>query len=761
MIYFLAFLSGVVLSPLFSYFPYSGALLGVLAAAFFYKEGRRLAVALLIAGLVYPALREAPGEGLPFKSGSITASGYFSEPAVTISKGYAQEFELAGGGGRIEVLSDEEFEVGREHEINLRIITPYERNNPGELKAGQFAVLGFVRSAGDIHPSAVVQLNRLRDRLNRIISDRFEPETASLVMAVTTGHRADMSYGLKEAFRASGVAHLLSISGTHFGLMFLLLFGSFRVAIKYLPMRLLERLTVYLTPSQAAALLCMPFLVLYLGISGMRVPTVRSFIMISLFLFGLLVGRKGGWLTFLVLAAVVLVLWDPEVIASVSFQLSFLAVLFIGVFLGGKRPREEEDEFGEEEKEPEKRWRSALRYPLKSVGITVAATLGVEPIVAYYFHYSSTVSPLANLIVTPLVCMVLVPLSVAGSFAYLLTGSFVFAPIVERAASASIYLVRTFESVPYSSIPVPAFPSAVLVFYYSGFLLYFASRRKGLLALPALSVLVPLAVFAASEKTLSFTFLDAGRGDSSVVELPDGTVMVVDTGSKGREARGYLRRKGIHKIDALVLTHQDRYHTGGAAALAWQFDASEVWDNGGFDYPADFPTGPARRSLSRGDVIRGEGYSISVLHPAGGRRAGKRGRDNDSSLVMRISGGGRSVLFTGDVGAAGMRDILGHVEDLGSDVVKLSDNGRWEESHAAFINAVSPSVVVARGRPDERIGKDIGGARVLYSYTDGAVRVVVRESGLEVKTYAGDARLVKTRRVDEEIRNIGKLFTAW
>lgn len=730
-----------------------------MSAAFYLLRKKKYVVAiLLVAGLIYPALRQAqPGE-LPFKSGYVTMSGHFSAPPEKLDGGYAQEFELEGG-WRLDVLSGREFETGRQQELRLRVVTPSEKKNPGAFKGDQYAVLEDVRGAGEIRESVPVFFNRLRDKLNRAIGDRFAPEPASLIMAVTTGHRGGMSYELKEAFRASGVAHLLSISGTHFGLMFLLLFGAFRTALKYLPVRVLERLTIYLTPSQAAALLCVPFLLMYLGISGARVPTVRSFIMISLFLFGLLVGRKGRWLNFLVLAALVLVLLDPEVLKSLSFQLSFLAVLFIGFFLGAKPLKTEEDDFGEEV--PRKS--ALLRYPLTSIGITVAATLGVEPIVAYFFHYSSIISPLANLIVTPLVCMVLVPLSVAGSFTYLLSGSFPLESATGWIAENAISLVKTSSAVPYSSVPVPPFPLAVLVFYYAGFLLYFIFRDKRFIAIPVLSILVPLSVMLFSERHLSVTFLDAGRGDASVVELPDGKTVVVDAGRRGKEVRRYLRHRGIQGIDALVLTHADYYHTGGAATLVEQLGVREIWDNGMLEYPEDFPEGAKRRGLKRGDVIEGEGYIISVLHPYEGYISGGGGKGsfyNDSSLVIKVAGKERSVLFAGDIGTRAMRDVAHLGGYLDGDVIKLSDHGKWGREHEKFIRSVSPSVVVARGKPDEDIERYLEDAKIYYTGVDGAVRIEEKDGGLKIKTY-GEMTLKETRSPVEELRNFKRLFGSW
>jgi competence protein ComEC len=434
-------------------------------------------------------------------------------------------------------------------------------------------------------------------------------------------------------------------------------------------------------------------------------------------------------------------------------------VLFIGFFLGAKPLKTGEDDFAEEAPK-----RSALlRYPLTSVGITVAATLGVEPIVAYYFHYSSIISPLANLIVTPLVCMVLVPLSVAGSFTYLLSGSFPLESLTGWVAETAISLVKTSAAVPYSWVPVPSFPLAVLFFYYIGFLLYFIFRDKRFIAIPVFSIVVPLSVVAFSGNNLSVTFLDAGRGDASVVELPDGKTVVVDAGRRGKEVRRYLRHRGIQGIDALVLTHADYYHTGGAATLVEQIGAEEIWDNGMLEYPEDFPGGTKRRGLKRGDVIEGEGYTISVLHPYDGflSGSGRKGAFyNDNSLVLKVQGREHSVLFAGDIGAGAMRDVALIGEHLKSDVIKLSDHGRWGTGHEEFFKNVSPSVVVARGKPDEDMERYLEGTRIYYTGVDGAVRVEGKDGGLGIKTY-DEITLKETRSPAEELRNFRRLFGSW
>jgi len=250
----------------------------------------------------------------------------------------------------------------------------------------------------------------------------------------------------------------------------MLLFGMFSFLIKAFPYRILQRITIFLTPSQAAAILCFPFMLAYLGLSGASIPAVRSFIMIGLFLSGLLIGRKGFWLNSLLFAAFIIVVWEPESIFSLSFQLSFLAVLFIGFSIENK-----EDEKRDNEKKEDKK---IVRYIKNAVLLTLSASIGTAPLVAYHFHYFSIISPLSNLFIAPLIGFVLIPLSVFSSFLFLITGHYMFTPIVSAISDVSLLLVKIFSHIPFADIKIPAFPPIVVLLFYAGFIFYFLSPEN-------------------------------------------------------------------------------------------------------------------------------------------------------------------------------------------------------------------------------------------------------------------------------------------
>jgi competence protein ComEC len=762
--YFLSLISGVALFQTFQYFPHLSALIALSACVFMATRKKYVIIVLIVLGFFYAFIRhspEAPSEGL---RGKVVLTGSFQAPARSIEGGFSQEFQVASGPPvrTLDIFSGREFEIGRGYELAARVITPRQRLNPGSGRSTPYAVLMEVRGAGDRTGSIAVFFNRIRDRLNRLMRESFEPDSAALLMAVTTGQRSYLSDGLRGAFASTGLAHLLSISGTHFAFFFVLLFGLFRVVIKYLPARLLERVTVYLTPSQASAALSLPFMLLYLGISGASIPSIRAFVMISLFLFGLLVERGGHWLNFLLLAALGLVLWEPEVLLSVSFQLSFIAVLFIGFGLRGRPGLLPETKAEGIKNTGAKR---LLRPMVKTLLATLYASIGVAPLVAYYFHYLSTISPASNVVITPLVGFLLVPLSLTGSFLHLLTGGYFLGPVVARVSDLTVSLVGAFASVPWCSLRVPLFPVILIVLFYAGFVLYWVSGKRYVLALSFLPVAAYALFTIGSSRPLSVTFLDAGRADASVIELPDGRVIVIDTGWSGREVAGYLRLRGHGTIDALVLSHAHPDHTGGAGRLLERFETRELWDNGRLVYPSGFlGEGLLRRSLSRGDVLDGEGYSIQVLHPYNGFYTASGDRDdemNNDSLVLRLKGGRKAFLFAGDIKKEAEEDLSHLGRWLRSDVLKVPHHGLKGSVHEGFLQAVSPQVAVLTSSDiDEEMRRSLGGAGIFLTGSDGAVKIEEGPQGIRVKTY-NDLRIRKTRSVHEELENIKRLFMTW
>jgi competence protein ComEC len=775
--FFIAFLSGVVFFYAFQYFPFSTVAVSLSASGYLTIRKRFFILIVLISGAAYAFMRYDPPQEMPYIKDIVMVKGEFTScPAKTEGGSLKQRYFVRSvegvfseghynvtplhvlEGKEIVLLSDDEFDMGREYELYITLLKSWKRLNPGEFAIDDvYAKLKEVRQTGDRIKTLHVIIEESRYRINKNIQEHFQKESAAFLSSVTTGQGMTSNDKLMDAFNVTGLTHILSISGTHFGLLSVLLFGMFRLIIKVLPYGILQRMTIYLDPSQAAAILCTPFMVIYLGLSGASIPAVRSFLMIGLFLAGLLIGRKGFWLNSLLFAAFVIAVWEPEAIFSLSFQLSFLAVFCIGLAI-------------DKEKEEDTKNKKLLRSVKNALLMTLAAALGTAPLVAYHFHYVSLISPISNLLVAPLIGFILIPLSVISAFSYLLTGYFIFTPIIAVISEASIYLVKMLALIPFADMKIPSFPAVILLLFYAGFIFYLLFPKKRLLLIVPFIPLVIYMFSVLSEKDkLTVTYLDVGQGDASVIELPDGRTMLMDTGKTGREPASFLKYRGMQRIDILVVSHAHPDHTGGLEYLTDRFHVREIWDNGRLILPDGLSHIP-HRSLNRGDVIEGPGYGISVLHPypefysSGGREYDAA---NNDSLVFRIESGGRSFLFTGDVEKEAEEDILHLGKWLKSDVLKTPHHGGKTSADEAFFRAVSPDVAVISvgrdnsfGHPHQETLDALDGASIYRTDIDGAIKIKASEKGLEIKRYK-DFKIEKARSFFDEIKNFRKLCETW
>jgi competence protein ComEC len=724
-------------------------------------------------GIFSALLRFSPSdEGSDVRNRELLLSGRFIQGAGLLSERSFQTFEIEAArngesgedaeelhGKEMRIFSEFEADYDETYELFVKTGPDGSRMNPGGNKhAGLYGSVIAAKETPGSPPTFPRMFENFRADINLYLSNRFEKDSAALISAVTTGEKALLKDDLREAFNRAGLAHMLSISGTHFGLFSILLFGLFVYCIRRLPSSVLQRLTIYLTPSQASALLSFPFMIMYLGISGASVPAVRSFVMISLFLAGILLGRKGQWLNTVLIAASILVLADPPVILTLSFQLSFIAVLFIGFSLE-KTSAEEAEERG---------FRRVVR---NSVAITLAAVIGTSPLAAYHFHYFSLIAPLSNLFVAPLIGFVVIPSSVISSLSLVLTGHFIFAPLVQISSDLSVWLVKLVADIPYASVRIPAFPPVLCLAFYAGFLLYLISGRdRRFLVLPVLPFLAFVIIGVAGKKELGITFLDVGQGDSAVIEFPDGRIVVVDTGRTGRETASFLAYRGKEEIDALVLTHIHPDHSGGLAYLMDRFSVREIWDNGMIEYPEELNIGDRHRVLERGDIIETKYGTITVLHPYTGfntLEGSEYDEENNASLVLKVAGKTGTCLLAGDIQEEAEDDISFLGRRLKSDVIKVPHHGSRTSGQAEFLSAVSPSFAVISvgrdnsfGHPSPEMLERLGSIRVLRTDLDGAVKMTGTESGFEVKTWK-DCALEKADSPSKELRNFKRLFLTW
>ncbi|MDP3261130.1 MAG: ComEC/Rec2 family competence protein, partial [Thermodesulfovibrionales bacterium] len=344
--------------------------------------------------------------------------------------------------------------------------------------------------------------------------------------------------------------------------------------------------------------------------------------------------------------------------------------------------------------------------------------------------------------------------------------------LVKTVTDITVYSVRFTAEFPFSDIKISAFPLFAVIIFYAGFIFYFFVSRKKLV--PVITSLLMIAYLSAHiflrGNEMGITYLDVGQGDGAVIELPDKKVVVMDTGRSGREAAAFLKYLGMKSIDALVLSHADSDHAGGADYLNARFKVKEMWDSGRIIYQEANSTGIVRRILERGDVVEGKGYKMYVFHPYKEFYTMSSDSDNggnDSSLVLKIEGRNKSFLFTGDIEEEAEEDILHLGKWLKSDVVKVPHHGGRTSAYKPFYDVASPEIAVISvgrdnsfGHPHQDTLDMLEGAKIYRTDMNGAVKITEKDGRLEVKTHR-DYRFSKTKSLAGEIKNMQRLFEVW
>jgi competence protein ComEC len=783
--FFISFLTGVILFYSFQYFPFSTIFISILSSAYLLVKKKFFLMLVIISAIAFAFIRHEPVRDMDYIKDKVAVRGVFeSNPVRTDSGMFRQNLNIESAmniktgeslkelaGHEIILLSDREFNPGTECEITIKFLKDRTRLNPGDLNRNElYATLSGIYDTEKRKISVYSKIQDYRYRLNKYIEENFKKDSGALIASITTGQRANINEKLRDAFNATGLAHILSISGTHFGLFSLFLFGVFKFLIKTFPYRILQRLTIFLTPSQAAAILCLPFMLAYLCLSGGSIPAVRSFIMINFFLLGFIISRKGFWLNSLLFAAFILTVWEPEVIFSLSFLLSFLAVLFIGFFVGN-REREGGQARLHSGGQAHDEDRRVLRYIKNAVLLTLSASIGTAPLVAYHFHYFSIISPLSNLFLAPFIGFILIPLSIVSSFLFIITGHYTLTPIVSTISDVSISLVKLLSNIPFADIKIPAFPPIIVLLFYTGFIFYFLSNKKrDTLIIPLVPIIIYFSLSIFEKKELTITYLDVGQGDSSVIELPDRKTVVIDTGKTGRETASFLKYRGKEMINAVILSHVHFDHTGGLDYLIKRFKVKELWDNGRLIFTENFLANIKHRRLNRGDMIEGKGYSIYVFHPYpefytmyGNENIEA---DNDS-LVLKIEGKNESFLFTGDIEEEAEEDVLHLGKWLKSNIIKVPHHGSKTSAYKPFFEAISPHIAIISvgrdnpfGHPHQEMLDTLQGVMTFRTDHDGAIKIRESEQGLVIKTFK-NFQFQRAKSLKEEMKNIKRLFETW
>ena len=632
---------------------------------------------------------------------------------------------------------------------------PQNSGNPGGfeyatyLSRRQIYVTGFLENDAEIELLArdpgVIRgaVEDIRREIRRYMDATFSSDGGALMKALTVGEMGGIRKEVRNAFTAAGVNHVLSISGLHVAMLGVVIFAAIRYGLSFSNYLLLR-----FSLLKAATFFAFLAVVFYTALAGGMVPTVRSAIMIGVYQLAVLLDREEEVFASLTLAALLIALVWPGVVADISFQLSFLAVLFIA---WGMRnfyrwlARERTQELPQE-----KGWiKEKARQAAFHLAVPLLATLGTGPLIAHYFGNLSLAGFVTNPLIVPLVGFVVVPLGLTIGLLTFVASEYAWplAWLGDRLANWTIAIVEYVGRLPLASFRV-ASPSLLEVgALYAAVIAFLVLRKRSHIAVAAGIFFVLLAgdlyywrVQRYDSNRLRITHLNVGQGDAAVVELPGGKVLVIDAGGAavGEFDTGesivapYLRSRKILKIDYLFVSHARIDHYGGMRALAQDFSPSEFWSGAAKGGTQRFEE--LEEALEQLNIVRRELTGGLPCRDIATVRLcflfGPAGDMAESPVVVRLEFGKASFLFASDVDKRDELQLAQHPSRLSSTVVKIPRHGSATASSAEFIAAVTPKLAIlsagARSRTEAKRDEVVeryraAGAEVLRTYDDGAI----------------------------------------
>lgn len=628
------------------------------------------------------------------------------------------------------------------------------RRNPADMDYGAYlARRGVhatlrVREADDVvflAPAA-----RLSDRLagavqayvRRALQARVpDGEARAVLLALLLADRSRLDAETRAAFAETGLMHLLAVSGLHVLLVGMALYGLLKPVLGRLGFR-------HARAEAARALGTLGVLAVYVLATGATVSVVRAFVMTAALVGGRVLQRAPDTLNSLGAAALVLLALRPAALLDVGFQLSFSAVAALVLLT----PRLEAPVPAALRRHPAGGW------ALRSLSASLAATLGTAPVLLATFGAVPLAALVLNLPAIPLTGVVLGSgLGAVSLHGWAGPAADALGALASASAGALLWLSRegardlgALTLRMHLTAPALLAASAAAL----GVLAFWPRRRARAAAGVVALALACLSVWAHvlrgdARPHLDVLFLDVGQGDATLLRLPGGRHVLVDAGLRddytdqgARTVVPHLRRFGIARLDALVLTHPDADHVGGAQAVLEALPVGTLIHNGHLRPTETWQRtlrladslGVAQRVVRTGDTLALDPHvRLRVLAPDGPPPPEADG--NDASVVLLAEFGRTRFLLTGDAEAGAEAMLAARFGPLlRADVVKVGHHGSRTSSTQPLVLAASAGlslryavVSVARrnryGLPNAEplLRWQAAGAAVLQTADEGAV----------------------------------------
>jgi len=548
-------------------------------------------------------------------------------------------------------------------------------------------ISGFIRSPlflqklkdqPDLFNNLLYLPERLRTTIGRHIDASVTDKSRGLYRAILIGDCSRVDEAILETFKGSGTFHILSISGLHMTVIFILLYSSF-----YWGLNRSERLLFRYPLRKWAALLCLPVLVFYGLLAGLSTPVFRAVIMSCIVIIAICTDKPKSPSTLLACAALIILTVDPLALFTASFQLSFVATMAIFFLF----PALKKLTFPEVTITPLTFRETIINWLQAGILVSTAATLATAPITLYAFNRFSPIGIAANLIIEPLICLWSLPAGfVALPFIFWQPDiSSWFLQIGALGLSIAVRATEFFADLPFATLwsPTPS-PLLIAVFY---------------------SAVICCCLLGKSSK-ISF-------GSSSLIMAVSST-----TGTVGeRIIAPYLWNKGIRGLDTVVITHPDADHYNGLEFIFRRFTPKQLWVLDRIGHDENYrqlinlaerlginviipQAGDRWESEDKQDILQCvENFASSSLQS----KPEKSPEESNAGIVVKVCSTENCALFPGDISRAKEKMLLGKNYQMKADFLLSPHHGSITSNSPEFLGSVSPTwLIVSAGRGGRR-----------------------------------------------------------
>lgn len=559
----------------------------------------------------------------------------------------------------------------------------------GKINLNRYSNIKIEKST-DI--SALRIVSSIQIKIKTIFNQYLDKSTAALMVGLILGDKSEIDPDVKFSFSDAGVIHILAVSGLHVGYVLLILMicsSIFPIPWGW------NRIPIILG------------LFLYLVITGFRPSVIRASLMAIFYVISVVINRKANLWNIIAAVGFIILSIQPFYLQDLGFQLSFVAVISIVVFLNASK------KLLPEKMQLAQMKGSGIKFVWGLFLVSFGAQIGTLPLTAIYFGKIPILSVFTNILIVPLVGIL-----VALGFLLLLISG--ISPVAAQFSHSIWFISEVIKTITefvsslhFSTISVPQLNWIDITLYLFILWILYAfinTKRVGILISGLLTVLTVYTwQWSLHPHKMDIIFLDVGQGDAAIIRFPNQKTMLVDAGQRF-QTQDYgkkvilpvSRYLGIQRFNWIVMSHPHNDHIGGIISIMNEMEVDTLYDTFG-DYDSwTYKTilgiteemEICYKRLNRGDILHPDiGLSMFIFSPDSST-AYMESNVNNRSIVFKLQYDSTSVLFTGDMEMEGEHKLIKFGDELSSDILKVGHHGSVTSSTLPFLQTVHPNFAV-------------------------------------------------------------------